>query len=342
MKIIIDAMGGDNAPDAIVKGTVDAAEKYPDILMVLVGREAEIRASAEKQGISLSSVRIVNAEEVITMEDNPAEAFRNKKDSSMCAGLRMLKENDGDVFISAGSTGALIFCATMTVRRLPGVDRPCLAAVLPFENPTMILDSGANIEVKPEYMAQWALLGSIYYKKLFGKEYPAVGLLNNGAEETKGTHLQTETYEILKEMKNINFAGNIEGRYVPYGRCDILLCDGFTGNILLKYTEGIAKMFMGCLKDTLYKSPVNKFAGLMIQKDLNGIKEKFNYKNYGGAPVIGLSKPVFKAHGNSDANSFANALGQAVSFIRGGAGAEIQGASEYLKKMKEERKAENV
>ncbi len=342
MRVYIDAMGGDNAPDAIVAGTVTAAEKYPDAEMILVGKENEIRDSAAKQGLSLDGIRIEAASEVVTMEDNPSEAFRNKKDSSLCRGLRLLKEEDGDVFVSAGSTGALIFCATMTVRRLPGVDRPCLAAVLPFETPVMILDAGANLEVKPEYMEQWALIGSIYYKKLFGKDSPRVGLLNNGAEETKGTPLQTESYEILKNMKNINFVGNIEGRYVPYGRCDVLLCDGFSGNILLKYTEGISKVFLGYLKDTLYKSRINKLAGLMIKKDLNGVKEKFNYKNYGGAPVVGLSKPVFKAHGNSDASAFANALGQAVDFVRGKTDRELKSASEYLKKVKDERKSENV
>lgn len=337
MRIIIDAMGGDNAPDEIVKGTVIAKERYPEAEMVLVGRTEEITVSAEKQGISLEAIEIVNAEEIITMEDNPAEAFRNKKDSSMCVGLRILKEN-GDVFVSAGSTGALIFSSTLTVRRLSGVDRPCLAAVLPFETPVMLMDSGANLEVKPEYIAQWALIGSIYYKKLFDCQSPRIGLLNNGAESTKGNALQVESYSLLREMSNINFVGNVEGRYVPLGKCDVLLCDGFTGNILLKYTEGIAKMFMGTLKNTLYKSAKNKLAGIMMQKDLNGFKDKFNYKNYGGAPVIGLSKPVFKAHGNSDAYSFANAIGQAVSFVSGNTDREIKSASDYLKQLKDERK----
>lgn len=341
MKIIIDAMGGDNAPDEIVKGTIIAAKRHPEAEIVLVGRADEIRQSAEKQGLSLEGITVEHAESVVTMEDNPADAFRNKKDSSLCTGLRMLKE-DGDVFLSAGSTGALIFCSTFTVRRLPGVDRPCLAAVLPFDPPVMIVDCGANIEVKPEYFAQWALLGSIYYKNIIGNASPRVGLLNNGAEETKGTELQIQSYDILKGMDNVNFVGNVEGRYVPLNSCEVLLCDGFTGNVLLKYTEGVSKMFMGYLKDTLYKSAVTKAAALLLRKDLNGLKERFNYKNYGGAPVIGLAKPVFKAHGNSDAAAFASAVEQAVNFVARGAEEDLKAASEYLKRVKDERKKENV
>lgn len=341
MRIIVDAMGGDNAPDEIVKGTVDAARRRPGNEIVLVGNTEEIKKSAEKQGLSLDGVTLFHADSVVTMEDHPGDAFKNKGDSSLCVGLKLLREG-ADAFVSAGNTGALIFCATMTVRRFPGVDRPCLAAVLPFEKPLMILDSGANLDVKPEYFEQWAVLGSIYYKNLYGEANPAVGLLNNGAEETKGTELQISSYNLLKSTKNINFAGNIEGRYVPSGECEILLCDGFSGNILLKYTEGISKMFMGYLKDIFYKNAKNKAAALMLRKDLNEFKERFNYRNYGGAPIIGLSKPVFKAHGNSDARAFSNAVVQAVDFVEAGTEDELRAASEYLKALKQERKNKNV
>lgn len=334
-------MGGDNAPEEIVKGTVLALSNHPEADAVLVGREEEIRACAEKNKLSLDRITVVDAREKVEMEDDPAEAFRSKKDSSLCRGLKLFKE-DGDVFISAGSTGALLFCATLTVRRMPGVDRPCIATVLPFETPLLVLDSGANIEVKPEYFHQWAMLGTIYSKVLFENSSPRVGMVNNGTEETKGTELQKESFGLLRDAEGINFVGNVEGREIPAGACDVLLCDGFTGNVVLKYTEGMAKMFSSQLKGMIYKSLKNKLAGLLLRRDLNSFKEQFNYKRYGGSPIIGLSKPVFKAHGNSDAQSFASGVEQAIEFVNSSAPAELSEAAAYLKKLKNERKKENV
>lgn len=318
MKIILDAMGGDYAPLEVVKGAALAAGQYPQAQLVLTGNEEAIRSAAKEADATLDGVQIVHAEEVITMEDDPMSILKSKKNSSMGTGLRLLRE-DGDAFISAGNTGALHTGASLIVRCLPGVHRACIGTVLPFVTPVLLLDSGANASIQPEYLAQWALTGTVYASKILGVENPRVGLLNIGAEETKGTPAVTAAYKILKELSGICFVGNVEAREAPFGKCDILLTDGFTGNILLKYTEGMGAMFFGMIKELFYQNAVTKFAALAVKKGLRNIRDTFDASAYGAAPIIGIAKPVFKAHGNSDAQTVANAVWQAVRYLESGA-----------------------
>lgn len=318
MKIILDAMGGDYAPLEVVKGTALAAGQYPQAQLILTGNEEKIRSAAKEADVTLDGVQIVHAEEVITMEDDPMSILKSKKNSSMGAGLRLLRE-DGDAFISAGNTGALHTGASLIVRCLPGVHRACIGTVLPFVTPVLLLDSGANASIQPEYLAQWALTGTVYASKILGVENPRVGLLNIGSEETKGTPAVAAAYKILKELPGIQFVGNVEAREVPFGKCDILLTDGFTGNILLKYTEGMGAMFFGMIKELFYQNAVTKVAALAVKKGLRNIRNTFDASAYGAAPIIGIAKPVFKAHGNSDAPTIANAVRQAVRYLESGA-----------------------
>lgn len=318
MKIILDAMGGDYAPLEVVKGTALAAGQYPQAQLILTGNEEKIRSAAKEADVTLDGVQIVHAEEVITMEDDPMSILKSKKNSSMGAGLRLLRE-DGDAFISAGNTGALHTGASLIVRCLPGVHRACIGTVLPFVTPVLLLDSGANASIQPEYLAQWALTGTVYASKILGVENPRVGLLNIGSEETKGTPAVAAAYKILKELPSIQFVGNVEAREVPFGKCDILLTDGFTGNILLKYTEGMGAMFFGMIKELFYQNAVTKVAALAVKKGLRNIRNTFDASAYGAAPIIGIAKPVFKAHGNSDAPTVANAVRQAVRYLESGA-----------------------
>ncbi len=318
MKIIVDAMGGDYAPLEVVKGTALAAGQYPQAQLILTGNEEKIRSAAKEADVTLDGVQIVHAEEVITMEDDPMSILKSKKNSSMGAGLRLLRE-DGDAFISAGNTGALHTGASLIVRCLPGVHRACIGTVLPFVTPVLLLDSGANASIQPEYLAQWALTGTVYASKILGVENPRVGLLNIGSEETKGTPAVAAAYKILKELPGIQFVGNVEAREVPFGKCDILLTDGFTGNILLKYTEGMGAMFFGMIKELFYQNAVTKVAALAVKKGLRNIRNTFDASAYGAAPIIGIAKPVFKAHGNSDAPTIANAVRQAVRYLESGA-----------------------
>lgn len=318
MKIILDAMGGDYAPLEVVKGAVLAADQHPQAKIVLTGNEEKIRSAAKEAGVTLDSVQIVHADEVITMEDDPMSILKSKKNSSMGVGLRLLRE-DGDAFVSAGNTGALHTGASLVVRCLPGVHRACIGTVLPFATPVLLLDSGANATIQPEYLAQWALTGTVYASKILGIENPRVGLLNIGTEETKGTPAIAAAYGLLKKLPGIRFAGNIEARDVPFGKCDILLTDGFTGNILLKYTEGMGSMFFGQIKKLFYQNTVTKLAALAVKKGLCDIRDTFDASAYGAAPIIGISKPVFKAHGNSDAPTVANAVRQAVRYLESGA-----------------------
>lgn len=318
MKIILDAMGGDYAPLEVVKGAALAAGQYPQAQLILTGNEEKIRSAAKEADVTLDGVQIVHAEEVITMEDDPMSILKSKKNSSMGTGLKLLRE-DGDAFISAGNTGALHTGASLIVRCLPGVHRACIGTVLPFVTPVLLLDSGANASIQPEYLAQWALTGTVYASKILGVENPRVGLLNIGSEETKGTPAVAAAYKILKELPGIQFVGNVEAREVPFGKCDILLTDGFTGNILLKYTEGMGAMFFGMIKELFYQNAVTKFAALAVKKGLRNIRDTFDASAYGAAPIIGIAKPVFKAHGNSDAPTIANAVRQAVRYLESGA-----------------------
>lgn len=310
MKILIDAMGGDNAPLEIIKGASLAAKEYKEDIC-LVGKEELILALAKKEGLDISNIKIYNANDAISMDESPI-AVRSRPESSLRVGFDLLKTKEVDAFISAGSTGALHTGATLYVPRINNVRRSAIATVLPFETPVLLLDSGANITLSPDYMLMLGIMGSIYMKNLFGIENARVGLLNNGTEATKGTPLQTQAYELLKKAPQINFVGNIEGNAVMKGMCDVLVTDGFTGNILLKTIEGMGKFLMSSLKPMLKKQPL---AALMLKKDLLKFKKRFDASEHGGAPLLGLSCPVIKAHGSSDARAVKNAVGKAILMI---------------------------
>ena len=300
MKIIIDAMGGDNAPAAVVKGAV-RAKKELGVDIVLVGREEDVKACLADEGCS--DIDIVDAREVVTMEDDPSTATRRKKDSSMTVALNLLKDGKGDAVVSAGSTGALLTGATLIVKRIRGIRRAALAPVLPAgEHGIMLIDCGANVECTPEYLLQFAYMGSFYAKKLMGCENPRVGLLNVGTEDTKGGELQHQSFELLKqahEEGRINFVGNVEGTGVFAGAADVVVTDGFTGNVLLKATEGCIKFMMTQLKGVFYKNTKNKLAAAVLKSDLAQMKRSMDVNEVGGTALIGISKPVIKAHGSS-------------------------------------------
>ena len=317
MKIIIDCMGGDNAPLEMLKGVVDAkAELGGEYL--LVGHKEILETVARENGLDISGFEILHAETVITMEDD-AMAFREKKDSSMTMALKALANGEGDAMVSCGNTGTLFAGATLTVRRIKGVHRAALAATLPFNPPVLLLDCGANVTVQPEFLPQFAAMGSAYMKALYSLDNPRVGLLNNGAEEHKGTPLHTEAHQLLKACPDINFVGNVEGNQIPFSPCDILVTDGFTGNVLLKTMEGMGKMFSSRMKGIFYKSLLTKLGALTVKKSFMQFKKDFDVKEHGGSPILGIRKPVIKAHASSDARAFKSAIRQAMRFAESGA-----------------------
>lgn len=316
MRIIVDVMGGDNAPLETVKGVCHAAEEF-NAKYILVGNKPEIEQVAEENNLDLGKFEIVHTETVITMEDEPLSVMRAKNDSSMSIGLRMLSEGKGDAFVSTGNTGALFTGATLIVRKIKGINRAALASVLPMTPPLLLLDCGANISVTDECLEQFALMGSAYMKKMYDLDAPRVGLLNNGAEAHKGTQLQLDAYKRLSAREDINFVGNIESNLVPFDACDVLVTDGFTGNILLKSTEGMGKLMMQTMKD-MYSSKIAQMSALVIKKKIDAIKKDFDATEHGGAPLLGISRPVIKAHGSSNAKAFKNAIRQAVNYYNSG------------------------
>ena len=316
MKIIVDAMGGDNAPDEIVKGAIKAAGE-PDIEITLVGRGEAILRSIERMGLKElpRGVEVANATETIEICDDPATAIRVKKDSSLNIGLGLLRDGRGDAFVSAGSTGAVLSGATLIVKRVRGIRRAALAPYIPNSAGGLILiDCGANVECSPEYLLQFAFMGSFYAEDLLKIESPRVGLLNNGAERSKGTQTHIGAYSLLEkasEAGHLNFVGNVEGKEAMLGGCDVLVCDGFSGNVFLKTVEGAATFIMSELKRTYMKNLKTKLSALLIKKDIAGLRQKMNPDTVGGTALLGISKPVIKAHGSSKADAFANAIRQA-------------------------------
>ena len=318
MKIIIDAMGGDLAPEAPVLGALQGAKDF-GAQITLVGRGEEILQVMKKNGISdlPEGVEIANADDVVDMHDDPATVLHKRKNSSMVVGLRMLAEGQGDAFISAGSTGALLTGATLLVKRVKGIRRAAMGPAMPNKagGKTVILDCGANAECTPEFLLQFGLVGSLYAKKCLGIENPRVGLLNIGTEDSKGTPLQKEAYALLQEAGSqglLNFTGNVEARDVPMGAVDVVVCDGFSGNVLLKSIEGTAA-FMGSLVSRMFKkNALTKVAALLCSSGIKSLKKLLDYREIGGTQFLGIRKPVIKAHGSSDAKAFSNAVGQAM------------------------------
>ncbi len=320
MKLIIDVMGGDNAPDAVLEACAAARDEFPEVEFILVGKSDVIKQRTEALGIApkLSGCTVEDAPDEITMCDEPI-SVRHKKDSSMAVALRLLKEGQGDALVSAGNTGALLVGATLFVRCIDGIKRAALCPMFPTKTgKMMIVDSGANLDCKPEMLNQFAVMGSEYMRCMEGLESPRVGLANNGEEETKGPELYVEAYKLLKANKNINFIGNVEGRGVMMGQCDVLVCDGFTGNLILKSCEGTGLLFIGELKDIFYKNLITKLGAALVYKGLKQFKKRMDYKEIGGAVLLGIRKPVVKAHGSSDARAYRSAIRQAVNFARAG------------------------
>ena len=340
MKIIVDAMGGDHAPQEIVRGAVRARREL-GVEIELVGRKEEVEACLDAE--NCTDIPVVDAREVITMEDDPSTATRRKKDSSMAVALARLRDGEGDAVVSAGSTGALLTGATLTVKRIRGIRRAAMAPVLPAgEHGVMLIDCGANVECTPEYLLQFAFMGSFYAKKLMGIEAPRVGLVNVGTEDTKGGALQHETFALLQQASDegrIRFIGNVEGTDVFSGKVDVAVCDGFTGNVLLKGTEGVIKYMMKALKGVFYASAANKLAALVLKKDLAEMKKSMDVNEIGGTALVGISRPVIKAHGSSDAKSFFAAVRQAKAFAESGIIADIGENIEYMR-LKSESHAE--
>lgn len=307
MKIGIDAMGGDNAPMEIVKGAVESL-KVIESEIVLIGKENLINIELEKYDFDKSRITIHNAEEVITNEDKPVNGLKKKKDSSMVVGFKLLKDNEIDGFISAGNTGALLAGGLLKVGRIKGIDRPAIASAYPTLNglATMV-DAGANADCKPRNLLEFGIMGSIYTKSVYGKKEPKVGLVNIGGEKGKGNALVQESYGLL-EKADLNFIGNVEGREIPEGVCDVIVCDGFTGNVILKLTEGVAKSFGKLLKTQITKGFFRKIGAIILSGGFNDLKKEMDYREYGGAPILGVNRPLVKAHGSSDALAIKNAV----------------------------------
>ena len=315
MKIIVDAMGGDNAPAEIIKGAMLALDEFDIDEIIFAGDENKINACVKENNINLRKSSIVHCSDEITMCDDATSVLKEKPDSSMAVGFRLLNEGRGDAFVSAGNTGALTVGSTLITKRIKGVKRPAIASIMPSaKKPFLLMDCGANSECRADFLYQFGLLGSIYMKNIMKYENPSVALANNGTEETKGTPLVKEAYALMKEAP-YNFIGNIEGRQIPFGDADVVVADGFTGNLILKTYEGAAKVLMNGIKNAFYKNTFSKLSYLGVRSGINDMKTQFDYKEYGGAVILGVKKPVIKAHGSADARTFKNAIKQAVWFL---------------------------
>ena len=318
-------MGGDNAPGEIVRGACLAAREF-GIEVALVGREEEI--APHLSGQEGTSVQVVDARDVISMDDNPSTVMKEKKDASMTVALRMLAADEGDAVVSAGSTGALLIQSTLLVKRIKGIRRAALAPVIPTaKGGALLIDCGANAECTPEYLLQFALMGASYAERVLGMKDARVGLVNNGTEEHKGGALQQQAYQLLKSESaagKFRFVGNIEGRDVALGAADVVVCDGFTGNVLLKTMEGVGIFFTNELKGIFKKNPLTKLSALMVKDGIKAFKKKMDYNETGGAPLLGIAKPVIKAHGSSKAFTLRSAIEQAMHYIQAGSIREIE------------------
>ena len=340
MKIILDAMGGDFAPEAPVLGAIDAANAY-GVPITLVGRGEEILAVLKKHNIENlpEGMEIAHADEVVDMHDDPANVIRKKKHSSRVVGLRMLSEGQGDAFVSAGSTGALLSGATLITKRVKGIRRAAMAPSMPTKagGRVIICDCGANAECTPEFLLQFGLVGSMYAKKTLGVENPRVGLLNIGAEDSKGTQLQKDAYALLTQAKEqglVNFVGNVEARGVPLGEVDVVVCDGFNGKVLIKTIEGTAMFFGSLMKHKIFKRNIFSMIGyLFCKKGVDDVMKMMDSREIGGTQFLGIKKPVIKCHGNSDRLAFRNGIRQAIQAAEGDFADELEAALAKLKSL---------
>ena len=306
--IIVDAMGGDFAPLEIIRGALEAVSKN-SVELRLIGDENRIREAAYSGGLDISDIEISPSYQEVRMDESPSDVLKNKKGSSIYLGSQIVGRGNGSAFLSAGNTGAVMACSLFNIKRIKGVFRPAIAAVIPLADSRFVLiDAGANADCKPVYLAQFALMGKVYSENILGVKGPKVGIVNIGEEEKKGSEFTIEAHKILKDIKGLDFVGNIEGREMFEGAADVVVTDGFTGNVILKVLEGLAKMFFGEVRSALTSSPISKMAALILKKPLRGIKNKFDYETYGGAQLLGLNAPVIISHGSSKAKAVRNAI----------------------------------
>jgi glycerol-3-phosphate acyltransferase PlsX len=313
MKIAIDAMGGDNAPEAVIIGSIQARDEY-NLGIILSGKEIEIKRILEKNTSNFNNIELINAEDIISNDDKPVLAIRRKKESSLVKALYAVKEGKADAIVSAGSTGALLSGGTLLVGRIKGIERPAIGSLIPCiaGGFCLLIDSGANVDSKPEFLYDFAIMGDIYLKRVMNISSPRIALANIGTESSKGNKLTVETYELLKNSSlNLNFTGNIEARDILKGEADIVVCDGFTGNMILKTMEGTVQELMNGLKAEIMSGMRSKIGGVLIKPALKNFKRKFDYSEHGGAPLLGVKAPVIKAHGSSNAKAIKNAIRQA-------------------------------
>lgn len=337
MKIVIDCMGGDNAPKSNVEGVVNAIKEY-GVDVIVTGDKDILEKEFSNYEFDKSKLEIVHTTEIVENEDKPVKAIRSKKDSSMVVALRLVKENKADAVVSAGNTGALLAGGLFVVGRIKGIDRPCLCPAIPNVKGgmTLIADGGANADCKPKNLIEFAGMSNIYAKKVLGIENPRVALANVGLEEGKGNDLVKKSYEELKKL-DLNFIGNMEARELINSYTDIVVCDGFTGNILLKSAEGIAMSVLGLLKETFLASTKGKIGAILLKDDLRSLKSMMDYSEYGGAPLLGVNGGVIKAHGSSDGKAIKNAINQAIKFSKGNVVKDIEN---FVKDIEDSNKEE--
>ena len=315
VKVAVDAMGGDNAPSEIVKGAVEAVKERKDISVVLVGNQPVVEEELAKYQYPKEQIEIRHASEVILTEEPPVNAIRSKKDSSIVVGMKMVKAGGADAFVSAGSSGAILVGGQVIVGRNKGVERPPLAPLIPTEKGvSLLIDCGANVDARPSHLVQFAKMGSIYMEHVVGIKNPTVAIVNIGAEEEKGNALVKETFPLLKECKDINFIGSIEAREIPHGGADVVVCEAFVGNVILKLYEGVGATLLSKVKEGMMSSLRSKIGALLVKPALKATLKSFDASRYGGAPLLGLKGLVVKTHGNSTANEVRNSILQCVTF----------------------------
>lgn len=325
VNVALDAFGGDNAPCETVKGAVEALAKSDEVKVFLVGLEDKINEELSKYEYDKSRIEVVNATEVIEMAEPPVNAIRKKKDSSIVKGMNMVKEKECDAFVSAGSTGAVLVGGQVIVGRIKGVERPPLAPLIPTRKGfSLLVDCGANVDAKPSQLLQFAMMGSIYMQSIMGIENPKVGIINIGAEEEKGNALVKDTFPLLKNCTSINFVGSVEARDIPEGDCDVIVCDAFVGNVVLKMYEGVSKTMMSVIKEGMMSSVKGKIGGALVKPSLKKTLKNFSADQYGGAPLLGLNGLVVKAHGSSTSVEIANSIIQCVAFGKSGINDKIK------------------
>ncbi|WP_294342388.1 phosphate acyltransferase PlsX [uncultured Clostridium sp.] len=317
MIFVIDGMGGDNAPVDVVKGAVDAVKERTDLNLIITGKEDLIKKELDKYDYDKDKIRIVHTEEVISNDESPTTAIRKKKDSSLVKGLQLVKSGEADGILSAGSTGAFIAGSTLIVGRIKGVKRPALAPIMPGQNgPFMVVDVGGNVDCKPEFLQDFAMMGKVYYENVMGIKNPSIGLVNIGVEEEKGNELTKATYGLLKTM-DINFVGNVEPREIPKGDVNVVVCDGFVGNTVLKMYEGVASTLLKGIKAEIMSSTRGKMGGLLLKPTFKNFQKKYDYRETGGSPFLGVKGICVKAHGSSDSYAIKNGIKQCVALYEG-------------------------